>query len=115
MKKLGGVMVVVAILIIIIITTQIEQSILAKNAVPVKVSSEFKFTEGPAADARGNVFFTDQPNNKIVKWCTDGTITTFMEDCGRSNGLYFDKDGKLLACADENNQLWSIDTKTKKV
>ena len=32
-----------------------------------------------------------------------------MEPSGRSNGLYFDHDGNLLACADEKNELWSID------
>ena len=36
-----------------------------------------------------------------------------MEPCGRSNGLCFDKDGKLWACADEKNELWRIDMKSK--
>ena len=36
-----------------------------------------------------------------------------MEPCGRSNGLCFDKDGTLWACADEKNELWKIDVKTK--
>lgn len=89
-------------------------SIVAKGATPVLVSSDFLFTEGPAADADGNVYFTDQPNDKIMKWSTDGTITVFMEGTGRSNGLFFDKAGNLLACADLNNQLWMID-KSKKV
>jgi gluconolactonase len=72
------------------------------------VSDQFSFTEGPAVDKKGNVFFTDQPNDKIWKWDTDGKLTVFLEKSGRSNGLYFDKKGNLLACADENNQLWSI-------
>jgi len=89
-------------------------STVAKGAMPVLMSSDFLFTEGPAADADGNVYFTDQPNDKIMKWSTDGTITVFMEGAGRSNGLFFDKAGNLLACADLNNQLWMID-KSKKV
>jgi len=80
-----------------------------------KLAGGFGFTEGPAADAEGNVYFTDQPNDRIIKWSTDGRQSTFMQPCGRSNGLCFDRDGKLLACADENNQLWSIDVATKKV
>ena len=80
-----------------------------------KLAGGFAFTEGPAADAEGNVYFTDQPNDRIVRWGTDGKQTTFMQPCGRSNGLCFDRDGRLLACADENNQLWSIDLATKKV
>lgn len=78
-----------------------------------KLASGFKFTEGPAPDSEGNVYFTDQPNDKILKWSTDGKLTTFIEPCGRSNGLCFDKDGNLWACADEKNELWKIDVKTK--
>lgn len=74
-----------------------------------KVASDYKFTEGPAADRDGNVYFTDQPNDRILKWsAADGKITTFLSPCGRSNGLCFDAAGNLIACADDQNQLWSI-------
>ena len=73
------------------------------------LSSTFKFTEGPAADAEGNVFFTDQPNDRICKWSADGKLADFMKPCGRSNGLFFDRQGNLWACADMNNELWKID------
>ena len=69
---------------------------------------QFSFTEGPAVDKAGNIFFTDQPNDKIWKYATDGTLSQFMEKTGRSNGLYFDKKGNLLSCADEKDELWSI-------
>ena len=84
-------------------------ALIKKGARPVLLSSEFKFTEGPAVDGDGNVFFTDQPNNRILKWSPDGGITVFMENAGRANGLYFDRSGNLLACADEKNELWQID------
>lgn len=87
---------------------QADSSILAKDAALVKVSDAFSFTEGPAVDAKGNVFFTDQPNDRIVKWNIDGTLSTFMKPAGRSNGMYFDRQGNLIACADEKNELWSI-------
>ncbi|MBM3887867.1 MAG: SMP-30/gluconolactonase/LRE family protein, partial [Verrucomicrobia bacterium] len=73
-----------------------------------KLAGEFKFTEGPASDAQGNVYFTDQPNDRILKWSVDGKLTTFMQPCGRSNGLCFDARGNLWACADEKNELWRI-------
>lgn len=88
--------------------------LIADDATPIQVSSGFAFTEGPAVDPDGNIFFTDQPNNKIMKWSRDGTLSVYMEGAGRSNGLYFDNDGNLLSCADENNELWSID-KNKEV
>jgi gluconolactonase len=55
------------------------------------------------------VFFTDQPNDRIVKWsAADGKFSDWLKPAGRANGTYFDKDGNLLACADEKNELWSI-------
>lgn len=85
-----------------------EAGIIAPGAKLEKLAGGFKFTEGPAADADGNVFFTDQPNDRILKWSTDGKLSTFLEPCGRSNGLCFDDKGNLWACADEKNELWSI-------
>ncbi|MEH6681475.1 MAG: SMP-30/gluconolactonase/LRE family protein [Sediminicola sp.] len=86
-----------------------KPSIIADGVEPVLVSADFKFTEGPAADTEGNVFFTDQPNDRIHKWSAEnGKVSVYMENAGRANGMYFDKKGNLLACADENSQLWQI-------
>lgn len=92
----------------IIAQTAPPHSIFAGSATPQLVARQFKFTEGPAVDKAGNVFFTDQPNDKIWKYGTDGKLSVFLDKAGRANGLYFDKQGNLLACADEQNQLWSI-------
>jgi gluconolactonase len=73
-----------------------------------KLSGGFAFTEGPACDAKGNVFFTDQPNDRIMEWSADGRLSVFLQPCGRANGMMFDTRGNLIACADEHNQLWSI-------
>lgn len=90
-----------------------ENSIIAGQAKPQLISKQFSFTEGPAADKQGNVFFTDQPNNKIWKYDTAGNLSVFLDSAGRANGLYFDKAGNLIACADEKNQLWSISPEGK--
>jgi gluconolactonase len=73
----------------------------------------FKFTEGPTVDPEGNVYFTDQPNDRIVLWTVDGKLSDFLKPAGRSNGMYFAPDGKLLACADEANELWELDLSGK--
>lgn len=91
-----------------------QSNLVAKGAQVQKAGTDYLFTEGPAVDPQGNVYFTDQPNDKIMKWSTDGTISVYMEGAGRSNGLYFDNNGNLLSCADLNNELWLID-KDKKV
>jgi len=84
-------------------------AIAARGAKPEKLAGGFGFTEGPAVDAAGNVYFTDQPNDRILRWSTAGELSTFLEPSGRANGLFFDRHGNLLACADEKNELWSID------
>jgi gluconolactonase len=109
---------VLTVLIVTLLTTvpswaQDENSVVANGATPVKAGTGYAFTEGPAADSKGNVYFTDQPNDRILKWSIDGKITTYMEGAGRSNGLYLDKSGNIWSCADANNELWKIDKDKK--
>ncbi|MGN6531836.1 MAG: SMP-30/gluconolactonase/LRE family protein, partial [Ginsengibacter sp.] len=87
--------------------------VIADGATLQLISNQFSFTEGPATDKEGNVFFTDQPNNKIWKYDTNGNLSVFMSDSGRSNGMFFDKNGNLISCADAHNQLWSISPEGK--
>jgi gluconolactonase len=84
------------------------ESVIEPGAKLEKLSSEFSFTEGPTCDAAGNVFFTDQNNNRIMEWSLDGKLSTFLQPSGRANGMYMDAKGNLIACADEKNALWSI-------
>lgn len=89
------------------------ENILVPGAQLEKVADGFIFTEGPSADAKGNVVFTDQPNNRIMVWNTKSGLSVFLQPCGRSNGLAFDRDGNLWSCADENNELWRISSDKK--
>lgn len=88
--------------------------VVARGAEVKRVANNFGFTEGPAVDKSGNIYFTDQPNDNIWKYDTDGKLSLFMHGAGRSNGLYFDHNGNLISCADEHNELWSIDMQKKK-
>lgn len=85
-----------------------QSSIIEPGAKVELLANGFQFTEGPASDKAGNVYFTDQPNDRILIWSVDGKLSTFMEKSGRSNGLTFDRKGNLWACADEKNELWRI-------
>ncbi|MFN5851096.1 MAG: SMP-30/gluconolactonase/LRE family protein [Pirellulaceae bacterium] len=85
------------------------ESLVAEGASLECLTSDCKFTEGPAVAANGEVFFTDQPNNRILKVDLEGKVSEFLKPAGRSNGLFFAPDGKLIACADEKNELWEID------
>lgn len=80
---------------------------------PTLISKQFSFTEGPSVDKKGNVFFTDQPNNQIWEYSVDGKLSLWMDSTLRSNGTYFDAKGNLISCADEHDQLISISPKKK--
>lgn len=99
------------IFIIICFTLSCQQptGIIADGATVQKLADGFSFTEGPAVDKKGDVYFTDQPNDKIYKWSADGGLSVFHDNTGRANGMYFDKQGYLLACSDMDNEIWSFD------
>ena len=74
-------------------------NLVAPGTKPVKLAGGFKFTEGPAVAANGDVYFTDIPNNRIHKWSVaDGKLSTFAEETKGANGLFFAEDGSLYAC-----------------
>lgn len=69
----------------------------------------YKFTEGSATDEKGNVYFTDIPNNRIHKIDLEGKISVFKEGSGGANGLKFGPDGKLYACQGGKKQIVAYD------
>jgi len=73
-------------------------------------SVDAPFTEGATRDpATGDVYFVEQNSNKILKWSVaEKKLSVFMHPAGYSNGMTIDRNGKLIACADERNQLWEI-------
>jgi gluconolactonase len=86
------------------------QTVVAPGATLQKLAGDFGFTEGPTCDKNGNLFFVDQNNDSIMEWSADGKLSTFMKPSQYANGMMFDANGNLIACADEHNQLWSIAT-----
>lgn len=73
--------------------------LVAPGATPARLDQTFTFTEGPAADARGDVYFSDVRQSQIHKWTwADGRIALHRADTGGSNGLYFDSGGRLVVC-----------------
>lgn len=81
---------------------------------PVKLFTDFKFTEGPAFDLKGNLYFTDIPDNKIYKVDPKGELSVFLEPSNHCNGLMLDGGNNLLAC-EMDGRLVSIDLKSKEV
>jgi gluconolactonase len=63
------------------------------------VADGYRFTEGPAANERGEVFFNDIPNNKAYKIDLDGKVSLFVSNTKQANGQAFGPDGRLYAAA----------------
>jgi gluconolactonase len=84
-----------------------------------ETAASLVFTEGPASDADGNVYFTEITNNRILKYAPDGSITEFRKPSGRANGLAFDAQGRLVACeggnADGNRRVTRTDMATGEI
>lgn len=108
MKKVWKLSAVAVLLVVTNCKVQYNRENLFEGA-PKLVSSQFDFTEGPASDKAGNVYFTDQPNDKIYFWnWKNNQIELFLEKTGRANGTYFDKDDNLITCSDEHGEIWKI-------
>jgi len=108
-RKWYGLVVLLLLVVMLNARSAEAASVVAPGAKVEKLAGGFKFVEGPAADSKGNVFFSDIPNNRIHKWSLDGKLSTFRENSGGSNGLYFDRKGNLLACEGGGRRLVSID------
>src|SRR5688572_14174258 len=62
--------------------SRIGPGVVAPGARVEKLAGGFDFTEGPTCDQDGSVFFTDQPNNRILTWSADGRLSTFLQPAG---------------------------------
>ena len=81
----------------------------ATDASPSLLADGFAFAEGPAADADGNVYFSDITNNRIYRWTTNNVLEVFKENTNGINGLFFNSTGDLLACEGGGGRLVSLD------
>jgi len=107
MKRLTVIICLLFFTTLFVAHAQKSADIIAKGAKVEKLADGFSFTEGPHADKKGNVYFTDQPNDKIFIWTVEGKLVDFGS-FGRANGMFFDRDGCLISCSDKDNELWSI-------
>ena len=73
------------------------------------VASGFRFTEGPAVDAAGNLYFSDVPNSRIHKLDADGAVSVFVENSHSTNGLMFGPDGRLYGCQNGKQRIVAYD------
>ncbi|MBX7223533.1 MAG: SMP-30/gluconolactonase/LRE family protein [Blastocatellia bacterium] len=80
-----------------------------------RAQTGFTFTEGPAADTQGNIYFTDVQRSRIHVLDTQGQLSTFLENTQGANGLMFDGRGRLIACQGGAGRIIAIDIATKAI
>lgn len=73
------------------------------------VADGYKFTEGPAVNAQGEVFYNDVPNSKTYKVKPEGGVQEFLADSKKGDGQAFGPDGRLYAVAGATEQILSYD------
>jgi gluconolactonase len=82
----------------------------------VKLHTGFAFTEGPAADRSGNVYFTDIPNQRIHKVDAEGKLSIFRDKSNHANGLMLNAKGEIVACEGDGQVVaYSADGKSRRV
>lgn len=84
-------------------------SVVAEGATITLIAGGFDFAEGPAADRKGNLFFSDIPAGRIYRWSEDNGLSVFREDSGGANGLVLGPEGLLLACEGERGRVVAVD------
>jgi sugar lactone lactonase YvrE/enterochelin esterase-like enzyme len=77
------------------------------------VADGYRFTEGPAATAKGEVIFNDVPNSKAYKIGLDGKVSPFAENTERANGQALGPDGRLFAVASGASKIVAYETSGK--
>ena len=73
--------------------------IVGEDASFEKLGGGFRFTEGPVWHAQGRfLLFSDMPGDHMRRWSAADGVTTFRQPCNKSNGLTYDRQGRLLVC-----------------
>lgn len=73
------------------------------------VAEGYRFTEGPAVDSHGNVYFSDIPADKIYRLDEADRVSVFVENSQKTNGLMFGPDGRLYGCQNGAKKIVAFD------
>ncbi|MBI3636279.1 MAG: SMP-30/gluconolactonase/LRE family protein [Candidatus Rokubacteria bacterium] len=81
-----------------------------------KLGTGFLFTEGPLWHPTGKfLLFSDMPGDHMRRWSARDGVTTFRQPCNKSNGLTYDRQGRLLVCEHATSQVTRTGTHGRSV
>jgi len=87
--------------------------IIAPGTEPEIIGSGYGFSEGPAADSRGDVYFSDGKNDSIHYYQLGTPVELFVDDSTDANGMMFNSRGELVVCEGAAYHLVAFDVQTK--
>lgn len=111
----------IALLAVVVVTVAVESRyVSAADKIPgigpvgevKQVQKDLEFTEGPASDGQGNLYFSDIPANKIYRLDKTEKLSVFLDPSNHTNGLMFNGRGNLVAC-EMDGRIVEIDMATK--
>ncbi|MBI2524357.1 MAG: SMP-30/gluconolactonase/LRE family protein [Candidatus Rokubacteria bacterium] len=71
-----------------------------------RIATGCLFTEGPLWHPRDHyLLWSDMPGDHLRRWSAQDGVTTFRKPCNMSNGLTWDRQGRLLACEHASSQV----------
>ncbi len=73
------------------------------------VHRDLKFAEGPAADEKGTLYFTDVPAQKIYRATNTGAPELVLDNSENINGTMFAADGRLIGCQSKLGRIVALD------
>ncbi|MFC1551337.1 SMP-30/gluconolactonase/LRE family protein [Candidatus Latescibacterota bacterium] len=110
---ISRVLIMMFLLTFIISNVEALDDLIAPGAEIVHLAGGYAFTEGPTANARGDVYFTDSHRDHILCLTVEGELSTFRKPSGGAVGLFFDDEDNLIVCAGSDKKLISIDPQGK--
>jgi len=87
--------------------------LIAPGATPEVLGTSYGFSEGPAADAQGNIYFSDGRNDSIHYYEIGRPVVPFLTDSTDANGMIFSATGELLVCEGAAHRIVAIDVATR--
>ena len=80
---------------------------------PKVLGQGYGFTEGPAADRHGNVYFSDGKNDSIYYWEVGKPVALFVAGSSDAIGMMFNARGELYVCEGAACRVVAFDVHTK--